>query len=403
MRRSNWIREWHLFALFGSIMILAPKEANGWGTGSLHKLGVYRISYYGTTGAYRILNHGECSAKQSSVYWKPSLQMNSYPEQDPYVELWKSMGTNCSGYGCANTQSMRYMDQQVTHSTIVGGQDSWQNYNMVFFFGHNNTISNNNGPSYFIRRYNYCTEDGGWAHRWYVNKSGSPARWGTTDQVGGYDYAYCYHRDGWITNTDIQPGGVVYLYNAFTSLLIGRNDFRTNTSSVEYKSTWNGQVKNYNPEGGLGRNKNDNLKWLILHGCHGVVVENQNGQYDPQGIQVFGNAWNKLHIVLGHNTDVYLGATGDLSAFSNWLITGVPVRTAYFYMDYYNSGSQQASAISGEDESSRTCGYENINRIPVWVCAISPDETTMHKDDWLSPEPNKTPTWWYTQHVVDIT
>jgi hypothetical protein len=174
---------------------------------------------------------------------------------------------------------------------------------------------------------------------------------------------------------------------------LGRNDFRNSGSTIYYRATWNGSQQSYDGIGLGGPrppNGDHNLKWLVLAGCQSLIVADEDQyDYDDQGRQIFSQTWNKIHIILGHNTTTtqYVNAY----SFGLDLKDQVPIKEAYFNA----ATSHRQSALSGEDDSSRSQIWHEDSQ--QWVYIVDPDNTIMDNDSWTSPKPDINVTWFYAQ------
>lgn len=341
---------------------------------SYHKLGVYSLGTYGW---------GSFWENGYSHYgpWKDEVEPD-FDNADPYDTFWEEM-TGCSATECAHSLSRRWKDQQVRHENIVGQgpfvQDNWNDFDLVFFYGHNNFIV----PPHPHMQFKY--------HLYDSNQQ----RWNryTGDLAGigwGHTTPYHYHHFH-VSWADQYPGAVVYLYNPYTSLLLGNSDFRDGPTCV-YRVYWDGPSQTY-AEPGLGRH----LKWLILHGCQAVLVANESGSSgDIRGIQAFSQTYGEWHIVLGHYREFAVGNLPDLTYFAYSIKEGAPIKQVYFDMDVVSN----SAAISIEAESSRSCFW----LWGFWVCVVDVPSTRMAQDTWNDPKDLNGPgTWWWSQWIQDIT
>ena len=261
--------------------------------------------------------------------WKPNVCVS--PTVDPYYDFWAAMSSGTGKPYADPDLSHRFLNSEVTLKGVipVSAAKSWDNFNLVFFYGHNNTIVPPH-PHETFQFYNY--EGGGW-----VSKSGY------LDQIGwGYTTNYDYYADRPVNNANLRPGAVTYLYPAYTSSLIGPGyDYG---GGAHWREHWNDPVQN-TAYGKLGDKK---LKWLILHGCQAVITANMDGSYNPLAFKIYSAVHGKYHIVMGHYKSYYTSQLKPLGSFANDLLAGVPVQSAYFDVD----PDHNTSAIAAEKPAS---------------------------------------------------
>ena len=307
-----------IFICFSFLLLFNSSITYSFSINCQHELGVYSLWEYGRYG---------------EKLWKDTV-MPEYNE-DPAGAFWNIMTSGTSSEN-AHITSKKRINSQVNHHTVfpIPGDywKDWDMFDLVFFYGHNNMIT----PPHE----NYCcncfwsNNGGAW------NKiNGCWTDWGTSS------LPYEYYKTDLMTGRTL-PGSVIYLWEPFTSALLGYQ-FQPNTTSVYQIS---GQdTQNGNSAGttgtfvsGLGTN---DLEWLILHGCQAVIVANEHGSsYSPIGVSAFARTWDRFHIVLGHYLSYGLDQLRDLSPFAYHLIAGMPVQAAYFLTDPANN----TSAISAE-------------------------------------------------------
>jgi hypothetical protein len=261
--------------------------------------------------------------------WKGNICVS--PAYDPYYDFWDIM--NCgSSSECAHSTSKRRLNSEVNPHTILpipdDGWKDWNQFDFVFFYGHNNMIV----PPHPHDWFSYSNYEGGtWVHKsGYLDDIG----WGSTTNFDYYairpiDYA------------DELPGALTYLYNEYTSSLLG-GMYDYGGGGHFWRDHWydTAQLLVYDQ---LGDN---DLEWLILHGCQAVITANEDGSYNPLGLSAFHWVQGKFHIVLGHYKSYYTSDLQPLSGFAYDLKSGVPIQTAYFDVDPDNNTSAIASETS---------------------------------------------------------
>jgi hypothetical protein len=330
-----------------------PVAGGAFSTNPNHKLGAYSLYQYGT---------------YNGVNWKDTVTPSYY--DDPAGLFWDVMtGGTSSEY--ANSDSRRRVNAQVNYNTIFpipgSSEKNWNKFDLVFFFGHNNMIT---PPHECVNELAFWSNSSGtWNHI-----SGNWCDWGTA----ALPYEY-YYQD--LTSGKSQPGAVVYLYEPFTSALLGYQ-FLPGSSWVVQKTAQdtpggNSPGTTITCTGGLG---GQGLKWLILHGCQAVIVANQDGSaYNPMGVQAFRRTWEGFHIILGHYRSYYTSQMKDLQPFADALRAGVPVQAAYFLTD----PASNSSAISAE-----RAGVTNF----------------MDSDTWTAPQANISgkPNLWRSRWIRQV-
>lgn len=301
-----------------------------------------------TLGVYTL-----CSYEDN---WKGNVCVS--PALDPYYDFWDAMTTVSNKHHADPDKSRRYQNSEVTLSNVIpaGGGKSWDDFDLVFFYGHNNTIVSPH-PHEQFHYYNY--ENGGW-----VSKTGY------LDDIGwGYTTNYDYYAVRPIHNANVHPGAVTYLYNKYTSSLIGGGyDYG---GGAQWREHWNDPLKTA-VYGKLGDN---DLEWLILHGCQAVITANMDGSYNSLAYKTFSAAHGKFHIVLGHYKSYYTSQLQPLAGFAHDLMTGVPVQAAYFDVD----PDRNTSAIAAEKPLS------------IWAKIMGQfdwSDSTMVNDKWTKPMPD---------------
>ncbi len=267
----------------------------------------------------------KCTERELGVYtlcsyengWKGNVCVNS--AYDPYQDFWNIM-TSGSGSPYADTDnSQRFLNSEVNIQSVIpipsDGIKSWDEFDLVFFYGHNNTIVPPH-PHDSFGYYNY--EGGVWVH-----KSGylDEILWGDTTN---YDY-YAIRP---INNADQYPGALTYLYYEYTSSLLG-GPFDYGGGGHHWRLHWNDPLENL-VYGQLG---DIDLEWLILHGCQAVITANIDGSYNSLGLSCFHWVQGKFHIVMGHYKSYFCSQMQPLASFAYDLMDSVPIQTAYFDTD----------------------------------------------------------------------
>lgn len=298
-----------------------------------------------------------CGCKSLGVYslceyennWKPSLSGYG-PAHDPYYDFWDEMTSGPGGDGYARkSTSERYRDSEVTIRTIlpIPGDDlkSWDGFQFVFFWGHNNTIVPPHGPSLF----DYHLYEGHPTPEWNPKT-------GYLDQIDwGDTINFDYYAVRPITIADEYPGALTYLYHEYTASLLGYPYDYCGSAKLAgfwegfpslyldgylpWRERWHDQVQELR-YGQLGDKR---LNWLVLHGCQAVITANLDGSYNPLGLRCFDPIQGRFHLVLGHYH--WKGTPEPLVAFALKLVNGNPVQEAYFSVH----PGLMASAIAAED------------------------------------------------------
>jgi hypothetical protein len=297
-----------------------------------------------------------CDEDELGVYTLCSYQSNwkgnvcLTPSDDPYHDFWDIM-TSGTDPDCANpTTSRRYLNPEVVIQTIIpvpgDPRKCWDDFDLVFFYGHHNTIVPPH-PHDLFDYYNY--EGGSW-----VDKSGY-----LDDIDWGHTAPYDYYPTRPITNANISPAAVTYLYNRYTSSLLGgAYDYGGGTRS--WQEHWNDPVQTFS-YGELG---DLDLEWLILYGCQAVITANEDGSYNNLALRCFCPVSGRYHIIMGHYISYYTSYLKPLGGFASDLLNKVPIQCAYFDTDpIYNT-----SAIAAEKYP-----------FPGWAAS------TMTNDKWRDP------------------
>ena len=316
-----------------------------------HELGVYSLYEYGNQW-------------KSPVSPYDNLGDLAGYHADPAGAFWDIMsGLATDKY--AHQESKRIINQQMTYHTVFPVQGSsaknWDEFDMVFFYGHNNMIT--------------VKDDTDKAEVW-TNKSGSWEKdksgkryfdWGTTNLP--YEY---YPKD--VVTGVSHPGAVVYLYEPHTSALLGYHFQPSQLSTYQLKAQDKPDENSPGTTGtftsGLGTN---DLDWLILHGCQAVIVANRQGsQYDNMGVEAYKKTYDGFHIILGHYRSYTVGYLTDLSSFAFDLLAGMPVQAAYFLTD----PNHNSSAISAECYDSTLSEADFLQ-----------NHSYMNTETWINPKP----------------
>lgn len=315
---------WLFFAIVTVVLIAGCK--------SERELGVYTLCNYENN-------------------WKGSVCVSS--TLDPYEGFWNNMTAHPDEPFADPDESRRYKNQEVTIKTVlpIAGDNlkGWDEFDMVFFYGHHNMIVPPHPNSYFGY---YLYESGAWNH---YSEPMVTIDWGHTTP---YDY-YTFRG---ITTGNTHPGSVTYLYNEYTSALLGGLYHYGQGSGMQWRVKWNDPVE-YAPSGTKAWQLGAiDLEWLFLHGCQAVIVANEDGTaYNPMGLNCFHWTQGGFHIVLGHYRSYYTSDLMPLVQMAIDLRVGVPVQEAYFDVDPDNN----TSAIAAEK-----------NPFPGWP------NSTMETDKW---------------------
>lgn len=340
-------------------LLTLSNSAQAYSTNQAHELGVYSLYEYGEG--------------VDGYHWKGTVTPGY--NEDPAGYFWDFM-TGGTSTEYAHTTSRRRVNAQVNYHTVFpidgDGWKDWDQFDLVFFYGHNNMIT----PPHPTYSSSFWSNNSG---TWQT-VAGSWPQWGTA----ALPYEY-YPQD--LTTGATQPGGVVYLYEPYTSALLGYH-FDADATSTYQTTAQNTPAGNTAGTTGTftsGLGTND-LEWLILHGCQAVIVANSDGtSYNSMGVKAYKNTFDRFHIILGHYRSYYVSELTDLATFAYELTVGVPVQGAYFNTD----PAKNSSAISAE------C-------IP-WVYDLLGLEeyyltfdSYMNHDQWLNPKPDKKNCggWW---------
>lgn len=288
--------------------------------------------------------------------WKGNVCVS--PAYDPYRDFWDLMTSGADPDGAALSRSRRYLNSEVTMPSIIPvpgrTQKCWDEFDLVFFYGHNNTIV----PPHPHDWFEYSNYSGGaWVHIG-----------GYLDDIGwGNLTPYDYYPTRPIVDADVHPAAVTYLYNEHTSSLLG-GPYDYGGGNRPWQQRWNDPVQ-YFSYGELG---DLDLEWLILYGCQAVITANEDGTYNNLALRSFCPVSGRYHIIMGHYISYYTSSMKPLADFANDLMSGVPIRCAYFDTD----PDRNTSAIAAER-----------NPFPGWAAS------TMVNDRWRAPvddNPNAT-------------
>ena len=369
-----------VFRVCSFLCFIFPTNIQATSDNRQHELGVYSLTDY-----------GEVEYEGGRVTWKSKIDVppdypHYYPEHDPANNFWDTMTGGLTSEYAHHTSKLR-KNEQVNIRTIFSipgdGWKDWDQFDLVFFFGHNNMIT----PPHPCEILEFWSNNSG---AW-IKITGDHCDWGKA----ALPYEY-YHQD--ITGTDISPGSVVYLHEPFTSALLGWH-FRPGTKSIvqtrgQDTLSGNSPLTTRGCRGGLGTN---DMEWLILHGCQGVIVANQDGStYNPMGVAAFSQTWDGFHIIMGHYAirGSYFDLE-DLDPFANDLLAGEPIQAAYFEVS-----PDRAAAISAERTSE---SLEGMMAHPEVFRDFLELFARMNLDTWLDPQadPGDTPNLWYVKWLQE--
>jgi len=308
------------------------------------------VDYFPNVSSLRTL--GVYSLWQYEKGWKDPVGVAA--SLDPYEDFWDFMINGSGAHSTNKSLSKRFVNQEVTLDNIIPipgvNPTSWDDFDMVFFYGHNNTIiPPGKDPNFTC--YTKNKNQGTWDENTPCDNWGSPKM------------PFDYYASGSIGNAYIFPGAVTYLYNEYTASLLGDPyDYgggEPEGSPQFYKIHWYDTPKKVT----YGKLGTKNLKWLILHGCQAVMTAWPGGDYLHLAYKSLSEIYGGYHIILGHYKSYYTNYLKPLEKFGYDLICGVPIQTAYFDTD----PDQNSSAIAAEDTP------------------FSWATSTMTTDNWLSP------------------
>jgi hypothetical protein len=313
-----------LFVCFSLIGII-PTNVNAYSNNEEHELGVYSLWEYGLVPG-------------TQINWKSTVQPK-FQQQDPYNNFWSIMTTGTSSQYAHDT-SKRLLNGQINYNNVfpvwMDSTKDWDDYDLVFFYGHNNMVT----PPHHSHQWTLWTNNYGNGKKWKTYEA-DLTDWGTPNSPMEY-----YNFD--IIDGMQYPGSVTYLYEPFTSALIGG---KYHFGSKFFIPLWRGQKKCQNTKDKntldlaicAGRLGNKDLDWLILHGCQAVIVCDENGiNPHPIGVNAFKDTYGGFHIILGHYLSFGVSQLGDLTPFANNLLSGMPIKGAYFLTEPMS----RASAIA---------------------------------------------------------
>jgi hypothetical protein len=271
-----------------------------------------------------------------------------------------------SGSPYAGSGSHRLHNNEVHIQTVIpisgDSYKSWDQYDLVFFYGHNNTIVPPH-PHHWFGYYNYV------AGSWVYDS-------GYLDTIGwGHTTNYDYWATRPINNANVHPGSVTYLYHQYTSSLIG-DVYDYSGGNLPWRRHWNDplQYETYDKLGEL------DLEWLILHGCQAVITASEDGTYNSLALNAFAPVHGRWHIILGHYKSYYTSQLTPLVSFANDLLAFVPIQTAYFDTDPDNN----SSAIAAETMPFSWAGSTMEN--DEWANAMSDyPGTNLFSQRWIIP------------------
>ena len=279
--------------------------------------------------------------------WKGNVWVSA--SYDPYYDFWNAM-TSGTDPDCADpAKSRRYRNSEVVIQSIIpvpgDSRKCWDDFDLVFFYGHHNTIV----PPHPHHTFNYSNYSGG---VWVPHS-------GFLDDIGwGHTTPYDYYPTRPITNANVHPAAVTYLHNKYTSSLLG-GAFDYGGGSRPWHEHWHDPVQ-YFSYGELG---DLDVEWVILHGCQAVITANEDGTYNDLALRSFCPVSGKYHIIMGHYISYTTNYLKPLASFAYDLLAGVPIQRAYFDTD----PKHNTSAIAAEKSP-----------FPGWAAS------TMENDQWMN-------------------
>jgi len=334
-----------------------------------HELGVYSLYQYEGDWKCRVM-----------IWEAPDREIPDY-ESHPELAFWDLMTGGVSAEYAHHT-SRRRVNPQVNYRTIFpipgDGWKDWDGFDMVFFYGHNNMITPPH-PRWEDAKF-WSNNSGIWEEI-----TGPYWEWGT--ETLPFEY---YIMD--VVDGPTHPSAVTYLYEPYTSALIGHHQFIPDLAwpvQLSAQDTPEGNTPRTFTwcTGGLGSN---DLEWLILQGCQAVIVADADGiTYNHMGVDAFRETWDGFHLILGHYR-LFGAWPNDLSPFADGLRTGMPVQAAYFLIDPDNC----VSAISAEGLGSV------VNDVRLFNHALQ-HASYMNTDTWTSPKADlaRRPDLWYVKWI----
>jgi hypothetical protein len=303
--------------------------------------------------------------------WKANVCVDAI--YDPYYTFWDLMTAGTDAPYADSDDSHRLRNSEVHIQTVlpIGGDSfkGWDQYDLVFFYGHHNTVV----PPHPHDSFGYYTYSGGsWTHH--------------TGYLDTIDWGHATPYDYWairpVTDANNHPGSVNYLYHSYTSALLGgTRDY--SGGNLPWRREWNDPIQ-YEDYGRLG---SGDLEWLILHGCQAVITANEDGStYLPLALDTFAPTQGGWHIVMGHYVSYYTSQLEPLDGFAADLLAGVPIQTAYFDTD----PALNTSAIAAEDSPFTWAASTMAN--DRWDDALADvDDATLFSQRWIVP-------WGVAQH-----
>ena len=297
--------------------------------------------------------------------WKPDVCVSK--AYDPYETFWEIMTAGTGDPHADPYESRRFINDEVIPTSVLpvtgGAQKSWDDFDLTFFYGHNNTIV----PPHPHVPFSY------WS---YTGNTWVEIDTGFLDDLGwGYTTPYDYYVQRPVVDAEEVPAAVTYLFNSYTSSLLGPT--RDYGGGTRWREHWN-EAAQTTAYGKLGDQR---LKWLILNGCQAVITTNcKDGSRNQLAYRIFSSIHGKYHIVFGHWIEYYTFQLKDLSAFAYDLLAGVPIQTAYFDMD----PASNSSAISAEAD---------------WSNSLKSPDTMMY-DSWTNPLQNNPGTHYFCERSI---
>ncbi len=344
------------------ITVTATDIGNNVGSDSVTVFYFPNVSGLRKLGVYSLLNYEN--------NWKGGIEVGGHI--DPYCNFWNFMVNESGAYSVDKKASERFKDEQVTIKTVIpipgDNLKSWDDFDMVFFFGHNNSLlAQDNGSNFEYYVINTNKPSG-----WEKKEAGETSPWGTTSMP------FDYYASGSITNANKFPGAITYLYHEYTASLLGDPyDYgggEPEGSLQPYKVKWNdslGKIK-YKKLGAK------NLKWLILDGCQAVITASRSGSHRLLAYKALSEVHGGYHIILGHYRYEDTAYRGDLTPFALDLICGVPIQTAYFD----KSPSETTSAIAAEKTPFYWATSTMVNDKWLWPMSV-PSTTDTFSQRWI--------------------
>jgi len=249
--------------------------------------------------------------------WKGNVCVG--PAYDPSETFWNSMTAATGAPYAEASESRRYRNSEVTIKTVlpIAGDSlkGWDNFDLVFFYGHNNMIV----PPHPHHGFGYHTYNGAsWDYHY------------AADMVAidwGHSTPYDYYTSPGVTSGNTHPGSVTYLYPEYTSALLGGLYHYGQGTGMQWRVHWNDPIE-YAPYGTKAFQLGAiDLEWLILHGCQAVITANEDGSaYNSMGLKCFHWTQGGFHIVLGHYRSYYTSDLKPLTQFAADLLVAFRYR-----------------------------------------------------------------------------